>query len=241
LQALTRLVHLSLAIRCPDDQVTARMLSGMHDLTYLELDNVPFQPEALAGNTKLQHLDLSSGSVCGRAAALLSQLQHLQLTHVTLQNNLQDGEYQYEEPGELPTAIDWGFAFRRPPDGIIPPAAAYSALTASSKLQHLDISWCKLPAGVWQHMFSADRQLPHLRHLNLSSIRQPLDSGHPGPGQLIASCCTGLQSLDVDGIQCTDEQLRALSDKLKECWQPKTVTGPDALAALNSYLSGLSH
>jgi hypothetical protein len=30
--------------------------------------------------------------------------------------------------------------------------------------------------------------------------------------------------------------MRALSDKLKECWQPKTVTGPDAMAAAYRFM-----
>jgi hypothetical protein len=46
-----------------------------------------------------------------------------------------------------------------------PPVAAYAALTASSKLQYLDISGACLPPGVWQHLFPADRQLPSLQFL----------------------------------------------------------------------------
>ena len=51
-------------------------------------------------------------------------------------------------------------------------AADFSALTASSKLQHLSLSRCWLPAGVWQHMFPAGRQLPQLRSLKITYVRE---------------------------------------------------------------------
>ena len=81
------------------------------------------------------------------------------------------------------------------------PAAAYSALTASSKLQHLSLSSCTLPAGVWQHVFAAGRQLPHLTYLGTFGVTQPDGDnvrGRPlaGPeGSLLASCCPKLQSV----------------------------------------------
>ena len=51
------------------------------------------------------------------------------------------------------------------------PAAAFSALTASSKLQHLAVNWWTLPAGVGQHVFPSGRQLLNLRSLDLTCCR----------------------------------------------------------------------
>jgi hypothetical protein len=83
------------------------------------------------------------------------------------------------------------------------PAAAYSALTASSKLQHLDISSCTLPAGVWQYVLPAGRQLPHLTSLNTRGVTQPDGDnvrGRPLAGpetSLLASCCPRLESVST--------------------------------------------
>jgi hypothetical protein len=102
-----------------------------------------------------------------------------------------------------------------------PPAAAYAALTASSKLQHLDISKCRLPAGVWQHLFPVGKQHPHLQVLNISDIdNQPdevklwlqlpvLEASAP-EGSLLVSCCPDLRVLDVQGLQYSAELLASL-------------------------------
>jgi hypothetical protein len=124
--------------------------------------------------TQLRHLELVRYSIAGGAAAvafLLARLQPLQqLTHLQLQSAL-----NIHEPN--------------------PPAAAYSALTASSVLQHLALSGCKLPVGVWQHLFSAGRQLPHLTSLHVNHICHPpllVDAIIP-KGDLLVSCCPKLQ------------------------------------------------
>lgn len=56
-------------------------------------------------------------------------------------------------------------------DGPSPPAAAYSALTASSRLQHLEISgqW-PVPTGGRLQLFAAGRQLPHLTMLDFGDL-----------------------------------------------------------------------
>jgi hypothetical protein len=100
-----------------------------------------------------------------RAAQLLSELQHLQqLTFLDLQNSMR-------------AAIG------------NPPAAAFSALTASSKLQYLSISACTLPAGIWQHMFPAGRQLPDLQELDIPGIWMPSCSFATAPhGSSLVRC-----------------------------------------------------
>jgi hypothetical protein len=137
-------------------------------------------------------LQLESCRIAGAAAGvaqLLSQLQHLQqLTHLTLACSLVTvGEDN-------------------------PPTTAYSVLTASSTLQHLDVCGCTMPIGVWQHIFPAGRQLPHLQSLNISSVRQPDGDQSAAPdGNRLVSCCLGLQDLEMRFLPCNAQQLAPLS------------------------------
>ena len=191
---LTRLVDLRLLELQGSYKLTARMLSGAQQLTRLELSAgdslVPLEPAALAGKTLLQHLVLISGDLCDDergATQLMDHLQHLQqLTLLSLGRTLHAAQ-------------------------TCPEVAAYSALTASSKLQHLGLTRCCLPAGVWQHMFPAGRQLPHLRVLDVSYVRHPWSVLAAAPeGTRLVSCCPGLQSLSLQGLQYTAEGLAAL-------------------------------
>jgi hypothetical protein len=199
LQALTRLQDLRL---CTDDGgITASMLSGTHHLARLWilgcLHHIPsLEPGALAGKTQLQHLQLVYCTVSGGAAGaaqLLSHLQSLQqLRHLDLGYSKWEGS---------------------------PPAAAFSALTASSKLQHLDIRRCKLPAGLWQHVFPAGKQLPHLTSLDISRIAHA-DAGGTGiipglEGSRLVSCCPSLESLNVVGLQVATDVLAAVQELRK--------------------------
>jgi hypothetical protein len=148
------------------------------------------RPGALAGLTKLQHLNFDSCEWSGPAedegtGNPMPDLRQLtQLTYLRLCNSL--SAYQASNI----------------------PAAAYSALTASSKLQHLDISECVLPAGVWQHLFPAGRQLPHLTSLDIDGVEQPhgVNSRQPlaGPeGSLLASCCPRLPAVQPRWVLCS--------------------------------------
>ena len=191
LQALIRLVDLRLDARAV---VSSSMLSGMKHLTRLEaVRGANLEPAALAAQTQLQHLYFSVFRL-PVAAQLLPQLQHLQqLTHLRCWCEMIDGG--------------------------TPPAAAFAPLTASSKLQHLDLSVCKLPAGVWQHVFPAGRQLPHLTSLCLPFVTETSDGAGmwdilpraavPEGSRLVA-CCPGLQSLDIQHLQYSAEQLAPL-------------------------------
>jgi hypothetical protein len=194
LQALTALQDLRLwaeGVSIGDEMITASMLSGMHHLTRLEVSAFArdsaapnIEPGILAGKPLLQHLELEQCIVSGAAggAQLLSHLQPLQqLTHLDLQHTTWEDS---------------------------PPAAACAALTASSKLQHLDISGCTLPGGAWEHMFRAARQLPHLTSLDVGGVSLPEAEAMPGEVYVLApfscrlvSCCPGLQSLNVQFLQ----------------------------------------
>jgi hypothetical protein len=198
LTVLTRLADLRVRRVGALDElcITASMLSGMCHLTWLALKGVGFEPAALAGKTKLQHLELMSRLLepsvgAAQVAQLLSQLQQqTQLTHLTIEH-IRAGEVGSGDP------------------------AAYTALTASSKLQHLNISWSELPANVWQYLFPTGRQLPHLTSLNVSYVRQ-LPGGAAvlrlvaPESSRIVSCCPSLESLNMCSLRYSPQQLTQL-------------------------------
>jgi hypothetical protein len=168
LQPLTRLVGLRLAVAGLD--ITASNLSSACHLTRLGLTGCTFEPAALVGKTQIQHVELFS--CCGGAevnAPVVSHLQQLsQLTHLAVADSY--GIMGYD-------AV---------------PVASFSSLTASSRLQHLNISSYQLPASACQHMFPAGRQLPHLEHLHITCNDAPaLECSR------LVSCCPSLQYLGV--------------------------------------------
>mgnify|MGYP001807302582 CR=1 FL=1 len=186
-------LHLNAAV---DFDLTASMLSGAHRLTRLEVRADTWEADVLSGKSQLQHLHIPFSKLTGGSAPeaqLLSHLQHMQqLTYINLSCGL-----RRMEVGN-------------------PPAAAYSALTASSKLQHLGIRGCTLPAGVWRHIFPSDRQLPHLQFLNISGVRQLLQGSDgalyaPAPkGSGLVSCCPGLTFLVMHDLHHSTGLLKAL-------------------------------
>ena len=160
--------------------ITTTTLSGTQRLTWLDLSHCNRQPDTLAGRTQLQHLHLMDCTVLEQRAGLallLSDLQQMQqLTHLA-----------WVQMNSWPSL-----------DEQYPPAAAYAALTASSKLQQLDINGLVMPEGALQHIFPANRQLPHLRSLNVEGVSLPITGGWRSAaldGSRIVSCCPGLQSL----------------------------------------------
>jgi hypothetical protein len=129
LQKLTHLQDLQLALSYWTDYViTASMLSSLHQLTRLHLNSgwkrFVFEPGALSGMTKLQRLELHN--CMPDNAARLQQLTHL---------------VWFQEETKF-SCMQRSFA----------PAAAYSTLTASSRLQHLSISGRTLLTGAWQQL-----------------------------------------------------------------------------------------
>jgi hypothetical protein len=187
LQALSRLVDLQLE-PTGDCTITANSVSGLSRLTRLVL-SCSVEPGAVAGKTRLQHLQLELtqipghsiillGSCATGAAQLLSELQHMQqLTHLQLGGGM---------PANRCVLLGDH------------PLAAFAALTASSKLQYLDIRQCYLPKGVWQHMFPAGRHLPHLRELNLEGVEEQYGLRLAAPEG--GSCCPNLQSLNMENL-----------------------------------------
>ena len=176
LAAMTALVDLRLSSDSTYN-ISASMLSGLQSLTRLQLAvpdrrkadaRVSIEPGLLSGKTRLQHLELlhCDAGVAAYERQLLARLGELQqLTYLSMRGSLHHSGAHFS----------------------VIPAAAYSALTASSKLQHLDIDCC-WPAFAWKHMFAAGRQLPQLRTLYASVF---LDSS------CLFRCCPGLRKVGL--------------------------------------------
>jgi hypothetical protein len=200
LKELTGLHELDLCLQWPDNgecDITADMLSSLQRLTRLVVrgyhesgtDTFPTFIE-LGVLTHLQHLELLECWSWRNGSAespikLLAQLGQLQqLIYLSLSG--------------LPVAT---------------PATTYSALTASSKLQHLEVCDCELTTDAWRHVFSAGRQLPHMQRLIITT------PWHQEPNMYIAdpvgtdlvSCCPGLRSLQLVCAGCDRELLAPLT------------------------------
>jgi hypothetical protein len=221
LQTLTRLADLRLdffdSIRA--SVITASILSGAHQLTRLQLPGFAVEPGALASKTQLQHLHLHNCRIIGGAvgvAQLLSHLQEMQqLTYLDLEKSLLY-DWLRDERGE-PIRLKQEQGYCRENRVTIPHPTAFAALTASSKLQHLIISGCTLPSGVWPHIFPAGRQLPHLQVLDIGHNKDCLfhptrscEWEPPLAGYQLVSCCPSLQSLDLSALPFHQELLGPL-------------------------------
>lgn len=218
LQGLTALQDLRFE-NLGDPTYEASCLSGLELLTRLEIRGADaftlFEPGVLSGKSCLQHFEVVGCMVAGGQAGITQLLQVLQ-------------QMQQLEFLSLPGAVLH--------DARGPPVTAYAALTASSKLQHLDLSSCTLPTRVWQHIFPMRRQLPHLRRLAVAYVEHPFSSAQParerdaiegeqplaeqvtGPGAAavpeghrLVSCCPGQQSLDLRCLQYSGELLAPLA------------------------------
>jgi hypothetical protein len=198
LKSLPQLARLRLTSNS-NDTIDASVFAGMRSLTWLELSGFILESDGLSGSTQLQHLALQdafhahdildSGAVA--VSQLMSQLHYLQqLTHLSLSHS---------------STPNWEQDTKATP--------AYSALTASSKLHRLEFSSCRLPSGVWQHMFPAGRQLPDLRVLDISGIREPTGWNAPAPdSSRLVSCCPALEHLDMRRLQYRTELLAPLTE-----------------------------
>jgi len=170
---------------------TAPGLSGLTALRKVRLLSANLDPSVLQDCTQLQGLELHRLAIisAGGAAALHSLLGRLQQLQ-----NLQLMNLEYEWPVT---------------------AAAYSSLTASSHLQRLELDIETLPAGIWPHVFSPDRQLPALHDVVMYwpgwDEPNPPPVAAPGTADIscLASCCPGLCSISIP-LQ-PDTQLAALA------------------------------
>lgn len=180
--------------------IEGSMLASAHRLTHLELSNESddddddeeemfvVQPAVLAGKTSVRYLCLMDCTIAGDSAGVTEFMSHLgelkQLTYLNLMSSLR----------------------------FVALVASYSALTASSNLQQMDLQTCVLPEGVWQHMFPTGRRLPHLQWLIIEYVRTPsgVASTTPDGGSLV-SCCPVLQILQMDGLKHSAGLLSSLT------------------------------
>ena len=65
----------------------------------------------------------------------------------------------------------------------------------AGKLRDLCIWDCRLPAGVWQHVLPAGRQLPHLQSLDVSGVWDATRTPAVPDVSRVVRCCPGLQTL----------------------------------------------
>lgn len=192
LQGLKHMQDLQLTI-LKEHTTQDSMLSGMQHFSRLVLKGGVFEPGAFASNTQLQHLEVGyriAGGSTGVAQLLAHMLSLQQLTHLSL--NL---------PG-------WAEGSSEDQDDVrqLALSEAYSALTASSKLQYLKVRK-PVPASALKHMFPAG-SLQELRTLELC-VQLPAGpataaTAFKGWGShlfddsadfSLLSCCPGLQSL----------------------------------------------
>jgi hypothetical protein len=226
LRCLTCLQDLRLNCFGPGIYVGASMMSGLKQLTRLTLKGrsgeVIFEPGALAGKTLLQHLELPECKIAGGSVGVAELMHHLHqlehCTHLNLCDSLRSDTAVVSSPA----------------------AATFSALTASSKLQHLNISGCPLPAGVWQHIFPAGKQLQHLRALNISHVHEWQGPATTPDGNRLVGCCPGLQSLQMRELQYNAELLAPLSQlsRLSELYLLPAERSPEGLEVV-CQLTGL--
>jgi len=78
-----------------------------------------------------------------------------------------------------------------------PSAAAYSALTASSHVQHLQLIGCEFPAGAWQQMFPPTKCCPELRQLYSWTRDTQVQPLSPADTVAMVSCCPRLDSITL--------------------------------------------
>jgi hypothetical protein len=179
------------------------MLSNPQQLTRLDLSAMDghvcvLEAGVLLGKTRLQRLQLANYRMSDGAAGvaqLLLQLQHLQQLTVLRMEQQQDVPWQGQQPQ---------------PD--FAPAAAYSALTASSNLQHLKINIETLPAGAWQHVFPAGERLPRMRNLYIWGLNNGVAGAATSPDtSSLVRCCHRLCTLAIDASQQTAGLLAPLT------------------------------
>jgi hypothetical protein len=167
-------------------------LTGLRSLQ-LSLCRMGVDPAVLGPLSQLQELDISFSELLGGPAGMsvllawLPKVQHL--THLAISGHqwgMQLGGLSQQAVGGRGAVL------------AVPPQA-YSAFTASTALQHLELSFMDVPAAAWEHIFPAGRQLPSLttfcREQDSDSLAGTLlQSQHIS---CIARCCCNLQSLQL--------------------------------------------
>jgi len=157
-------------------------ISRLTALTTLSLEDVQLDLVCLQDCTQLQELVLTAVTIISADGAAGAAALHTLVGRLGQLQSLQLCDLQY----------DWHIA-----------TAAYSSLTASSKLQKLILIVADLPPGVWRHVFPPDRQLPALQGFALHCTSWITEESPP-PAALgtddiscLISCCPGLRDVDI--------------------------------------------
>jgi len=157
-------------------------LTALTGLQVLQLYGAYIDPAMLTGGSQLLQLQLHCGKRKWDAAATAALLAGLatqqQLTRLTVSHH------------------HWWST---------PSAAAYSALTASSSLQKLELVNCEVPIDAWQQMFQPTRPLPHLQSLVAPLTVMPPEAEGRIVRELsradlraMVSCCPALETLVLE-------------------------------------------
>jgi len=204
LSAMSALQHLELNLEGGGRQKpTAAALTGLQQLpqlTALKLSSVPWAINlhtmpAFTVLTALRVLQLQgSPSVDPAVLATISQLQHLDLACWDPWD-AEGSAAMLAAVGQQHELIQLKICSHS--RWSVPSAAAYSALTASSHLQCLQLGGAEFPAGAWQQMFPLTRCLPELSQLFLYSLEGPVQPVSQADIQAMVSCCPGLVSLQL--------------------------------------------
>lgn len=129
---------------------------------------------ALAQLTGLLHLVLVCSELQPGVLSAITWLQHLELV-------LHSEDWPHSCQMDQPAVLAWLAQLpnlRHLQLGTLPQAqclttaasaAASSALVANSQLEFLGVTFDSVPAGAWQHVFTAGRQLPRLHPLKLTA------------------------------------------------------------------------
>jgi len=214
LSALSALQHLDLGegLGLGLQRPTAAALTGLQylqQLTALRLLAAPWainlhSMPAITVLTALRELLLlGSPSVDPAVLAGFSQLQELELCFQSFWGAGSQSFWGAEDSAAVLAAIGRQQELRKltvsqqihcwtPPS-----AAEHSALTASNRLQHLQLLNLELPVGAWRQMFPLGRCLCELRCLCLRSRDCPQQQLGLADLQAMATCCPALVTLDL--------------------------------------------
>jgi hypothetical protein len=199
---LARLQHLTyLEVDCltHDNLLQLGALSRLRKLHLIAdhtfTSRVAVGPSSIPGlllPASLETLLLSSPVEAGIFALVPTGLQELQILFVV--------HSPIEEPGAFLSRMTrlqrlTRLSFKlHPRAGIKWPAdaPAFSALTASSNLVHLEILNVRWPEGIWRHVFSPQHKLLHLTCLIFSQRAAPVPSWGVLEISSLVSCCPSL-------------------------------------------------
>lgn len=210
LESLSKLQHLVLE---GVDSVAASALSCvqvLQQLTFLQLEATPLKGSYVLDNTvlpglstltALQHLHFSTHIYQSMQPSVLAGVTGLK--NLCLQRFVMAGGAAgvAELLGLLPkmqqlTHLDLSHALTQIVGLESMPAAAFSALTASSNLRHLDLAemWAPPDNVFWQHVFPANKRLMHLTKLELPFVSAGLSTDDINN---VVQCCPALQQLNL--------------------------------------------